>query len=215
MKQKILLSAIFACLTVQLNGIGYAQSQQIETSPQKTENQKPIKYIVSPQSYEYKKPKKERENQVTRTQGKRGGEENKILMQILAPEDHVARTIKPNPEFWLHISEQPSSPLRYNIIRDGETIWTGEIIPKSNLFRIKYPENLPPLTPGIYVLGVGLGCPENCSGVRIAFEIVPNSNLQNVVKSTIEIQEKIKLFAKEGYWFDAQSLIITKSKLMD
>ncbi|EAZ88286.1 DUF928 domain-containing protein [Crocosphaera chwakensis] len=130
----------------------------------------------------------------------------------MAPSDHKGQTLKSYPEFWIDVETLPEYPLQINLIakKGAKSVWREDINPKSNLFAVKYPENLPPLEPGVYILAVGYKCPESCQSLRMSFAIVKDENLTRLLQETISIEEKIKLLAEKGFWFDAQSLIINQ-----
>ncbi|MGK7958577.1 MAG: DUF928 domain-containing protein [Crocosphaera sp.] len=212
MKRLVLASLIGLLLIFQSGVVNHLKAQE-EPKNQNTEQKEPTRILKTPEDYEYSSPKK-KERQVVRSQGKRSSGEI-IELKILAPENHMGKTFQPHPKFWFQTSEKLTVPLRFNLIKNGITIWSGEFIPNSKLFSVQYPKNLPPLSSGVYILGAGVGCPENCHGVRIAFEVEQNETLQKVVRTNIITEEKIKLLAKEGYWFDAQSFIVDVFQEMD
>ncbi len=169
--------------------------------------------LISPVEYGYQPPKDRPEPQYVESQGKRGGDNQLVNLKILAPTDHIAKTISTHPEFWIQINQQHL--VQYSLINDErQQLWQGELLPESQSFALKYPNNSPPLKPGIYILAVAVGCPENCTGIRIAFEQVePSMELKQDLENVKDIEEEIKILAKAGFWYDAQSkLMETKKK---
>ena len=164
--------------------------------------------IKTPKDFGYTLPHEGNERQRTEFQGKRG-EEKPFSLKILAPNDHIGKTMERYPQFWIQVAPIPKTPLQYNVMLNGTSLWQGTLIPKSNLLSLKVPERLPPLSPGIYVLAVGHGCPQDCYVARIAFEVVEKDKmLAEKVSQAIDLEKKIKLLAEGGYWFEAQSYIV-------
>ena len=78
---------------------------------------------------------------------------------------------------------------------------------------LNYPTNLPPLKPGKYILAVAVGCPKNCVGIRIAFEkLDPSQALKQAIKEAKTIEQKVKILAQSGFWYDAQSLLLNSTR---
>ncbi|MEL4894771.1 DUF928 domain-containing protein [Crocosphaera sp. Alani8] len=206
--------AIFSVFSVLFcSGLIYFEDTLAETSQENTEKNgeeesRETRNFKTPYDFGYElRDDQKRERQRTQFQGKRGGEKP-LTLEIIAPEDHIATTFNPYPEFWIQISSIPELPLQYNLIQDRKSIWEGNVEVESTLFLLKVEDAVPSLSPGIYVLAIGYNCPEDCYVARIAFEVVQKDELiQNIVEQNKNIKEKIKFLSKEGYWYDAQSLI--------
>lgn len=190
----------------QKNRNGTQEIQEIQ------EIQEPItnRQYRTPEDTGYQPPSEDKERQSIEFQGKRGGTEKILKLKVLAPSDHKGQTLKAHPEFWIELERLPESPLQFNLIakKEAKSRWKGEVNPNANLFSLKYPRNLPPLEPGVYILAIGYKCPESCQSLRMAFAIVKDENLIKELQQKTSVEEKINLLAKRGFWFDAQSLII-------
>ncbi len=161
--------------------------------------------IKTPKDFGYESEKEETDRQRREFQGKRG-EDKPFALEIFVPRNHRAKTISSHPKFWLWIEPLPKKPIQYNLMHNSLSKWDGEFTPTSNLQSLKFPENLPPLFPGVYILTVSYGCPQDCYVARIAFEVVEDKVVEEKVKK-VNVQEKIKLLSEEGYWIDAQSYL--------
>lgn len=161
--------------------------------------------IQTPKDFGYESEEDNTDRQRTEFQGKRG-EDKPFSLEILVPRNHRAKTISSHPKFWLWIEPLPKKPIQYNLMHNSLSKWDGEFTPTSNLQLLKFPENLPPLFPGVYILTVSYGCPKNCYVARIAFEVVEDKVVEEKV-SQVNVQETIKLLSEEGYWIDAQSYL--------
>lgn len=216
---KITVYCIILC-KILLNNLGSVaepppKSQENRNGTQdrqdRQDRQEPIinRQYRTPEEAGYRPPSEDKERQSIEFQGKRGGTAKILKLKILAPSDHKGQTLKSHPEFWIDVETIPESPIQFNLIakKDAKSLWRGEIIPKSNLFALKYPENLPSLEPGVYILAVGYKCPQSCQSLRMAFNIVKDAEMIQQLQEKTSVEEKIKFLAKRGFWFDAQSLI--------
>ena len=211
---KIAIYSIIVCqmLVNPLTTVAESEGNRSNTQENRQESFNDKIGYPTPEDAGYKPPSDETQRQNIEFQGKRGGTEKILKLKVLAPSDHQGQTLKSRPEFWIDMESIPQYPLQINLIakKGAISVWREDLNPKSNLFALKYPESLPPLEPGVYILAVGYKCPDSCQSLRMSFVIVEDENLIKELQNTISVEQKIKLLAEKGFWFDAQSLLINQ-----
>jgi hypothetical protein len=160
---------------------------------------------VNAQHKPYVPSSDERYTQRTRTQASRSGNLDlgaDIDFEIIAPSEFIGGTSLENPAFFLEI-HSISQPIILEVIveSNGDALWSTELaVSERGTIPIEIDRSLPI---GRYILIVAYHCPEECGGLRMAFDRRALPSDLKARLDNLDFREKAALLAERGFIFDA------------
>lgn len=139
-------------------------------------------------------------------------------MTALVPPTNIGLTISERPTFWFYIPYQPTSanPVEFLLINEkNNTVYktTLQLTSTPGIISINLPQNVPLLEYGEkYNWVLSFMCDPanrlNDTFVKGYIERVSiNSNLKNYLEKASTPRERVLLFAENGIWYDALTLL--------
>lgn len=147
----------------------------------------------------------ERYTQRTRTQASRSGSSDlgaNLDFELLVPSEFIGGTSLEKPAFFLKIHDI-SQPTVLDVIVEsqGDALWSTELaVSERGIFPIQVARQLPI---GRYVLIVVYDCPEECKGLRVAFDRRALPSDLKARLDRLDFGERAALLAERGFTFDA------------
>lgn len=139
-------------------------------------------------------------------------------MTALVPPTNIGLTISEHPTFWFYIPYQPTSanPVEFLLINDkNSTVYktTLQLTSTPGIISISLPQNAPLLENGKkYNWLLSFMC-DPANRLKDTFvkgyieRVSVNSNLKNHLEKASTSRERILLFAENGLWYDALTLL--------